>query len=126
MAWVEKDHNDLLVSAPLLCAGSPTTRPGCPEPSVHQLQNNSSVGIHRGAQLGIFSLTDCTFCLGSAVLDSHVAGVTNPAIFWLLVAGMAVSIPIRNEGELAFPGGLCSAQQQDSFPSVSALELWGR
>jgi len=25
MAWVEKDHNDHLVSTPLLCAGSPTT-----------------------------------------------------------------------------------------------------
>ena len=32
MAQVEKDHNDHRVSAPLLCAGSPTTRPGCPEP----------------------------------------------------------------------------------------------
>jgi len=32
MAWVEKDHNDHLVSTPLLCAGSPITRPGCPEP----------------------------------------------------------------------------------------------
>jgi len=32
MAWIEKDHNDHLVSTPLLCAGSPTTRPGCPEP----------------------------------------------------------------------------------------------
>jgi len=29
---VEKDHNDHRVSIPLLCAGSPTTRPGCPEP----------------------------------------------------------------------------------------------
>jgi len=28
MAWVEKDHNDHVVSIPLLCAGSPTTRPG--------------------------------------------------------------------------------------------------
>jgi len=32
MAWDEKDHNDHLVSNPLLCAGSPTTRQGCPEP----------------------------------------------------------------------------------------------
>ena len=32
MAWVEKDHSDHLVSMPLLCAGSPTTRTGCPEP----------------------------------------------------------------------------------------------
>jgi len=31
MAWVEKDHNDHLVSTPLLCAGLPATRPGCPE-----------------------------------------------------------------------------------------------
>ena len=31
-AWVEKDHNDHPVSTPLLCAGSPTTRPGCPVP----------------------------------------------------------------------------------------------
>jgi len=30
MAWVEKDHKGHLVSTPLLCAGSPTTRPGCP------------------------------------------------------------------------------------------------
>ena len=27
MAWVEKDHNDHPVSAPLLCAGLPTARP---------------------------------------------------------------------------------------------------
>ena len=32
MAWVEKNYNDHLVSTPLLSAGSPTTRPGCPEP----------------------------------------------------------------------------------------------
>jgi len=32
MAWVEKDHNDHLVSTPLRWAGSPTTRPGCPAP----------------------------------------------------------------------------------------------
>jgi len=32
MAWVEKDHNDRVVSTPLLCAGLPATRPGCPEP----------------------------------------------------------------------------------------------
>ena len=32
MAWVEKNHNDHLVSTPLLCAELPTTRPGCPEP----------------------------------------------------------------------------------------------
>ena len=31
MVWVEKDYNDHLVSTPLLHAGSPTTRPGCPE-----------------------------------------------------------------------------------------------
>ena len=31
MAWVEKDHNDHRVSTPLICAGSPNTRPGCPE-----------------------------------------------------------------------------------------------
>ena len=30
--WVEKDLSDHLVSTPLLCAGLPTTRPGCPEP----------------------------------------------------------------------------------------------
>ena len=32
MACVEKEHNDHPVPTPLLCAGSPTTRPGCPEP----------------------------------------------------------------------------------------------
>lgn len=29
MVWVEKDHNDHLISTPLLCAGSPITTPGC-------------------------------------------------------------------------------------------------
>jgi len=32
MAWVEKDLKDHLISTPLLCAGSPPIRPGCPEP----------------------------------------------------------------------------------------------
>jgi len=32
MAWIEKDLKDHLVSTPLLCAGSPATRPGCSEP----------------------------------------------------------------------------------------------
>ena len=32
MAWVEKVHNDHRLSTPLLCAGLPTTEPGCPEP----------------------------------------------------------------------------------------------
>jgi len=31
MAWVEKHQNDHWISTPLLCAGSPITRPGCPE-----------------------------------------------------------------------------------------------
>jgi len=30
--WPEKDHNAHLVSTSLLCAGPPTSRPGCPEP----------------------------------------------------------------------------------------------
>jgi len=32
MAWVEKGVQDHLVSIPLLWAGLPTTKPGCPEP----------------------------------------------------------------------------------------------
>jgi len=32
MAWVEKAHSVHLVLTPLLCAGSPTSSPGCPEP----------------------------------------------------------------------------------------------
>ena len=31
-AWVEKDHSDHPFPTPLLCAGLPTSRPGCPEP----------------------------------------------------------------------------------------------
>jgi len=31
MTSFEKDHNDHLVSTPLLCVGLPTARPGCPE-----------------------------------------------------------------------------------------------
>ena len=44
MACVGKDHNDHLVSIPLLCAGLPTTRPGCPE-----------------AQMSIFPSRTCSF-----------------------------------------------------------------
>lgn len=32
MAYVEKDHNDHVVSTPQLCAGSAATRLGFPEP----------------------------------------------------------------------------------------------
>ena len=32
MTWVEKDVKHCLVSTPLLCAGLPTAKPGCPEP----------------------------------------------------------------------------------------------
>jgi len=32
MIWVEKDQKDHLVTTPLPWAGSPTTRPVCPEP----------------------------------------------------------------------------------------------
>jgi len=32
MAWFEKDLKDHVVSTPLAWAGSPATRPGCPEP----------------------------------------------------------------------------------------------
>jgi len=31
MAWVEKHHDDHVVSTFLLCAGSPATKPGCSE-----------------------------------------------------------------------------------------------
>ena len=34
MAQVENDRNDHRVSMPLLCAGLPTIRPGCPEQQV--------------------------------------------------------------------------------------------
>jgi len=46
MAQVEKDHNDHLVSTPLLCAGLPTTRPGCPEPHPAWLGWLQGWGIH--------------------------------------------------------------------------------
>jgi len=42
MTLVEKDHSDHVVSNPLLCAGSPTTRQGCPEP--HPAWMSSSFG----------------------------------------------------------------------------------
>jgi len=44
MAWVEKDYDGHLVSTPLLCAGSLTTRPGCPEPHLKDT-DKSTPGI---------------------------------------------------------------------------------
>jgi len=46
MAWVEKDHDDPLVSTPLLCAGSPTSRPGCPEARFDLLEGRGGGGMH--------------------------------------------------------------------------------
>ena len=46
-AWVEKDLKDHLVSTPLLCAGSPTTRPGCPEPHPALQPSEKPEGSHR-------------------------------------------------------------------------------
>jgi len=37
MAWVEKDHSDHLVSTPVLCAGSPTSRAGCQRVKIQNL-----------------------------------------------------------------------------------------
>jgi len=45
MAWVEKDHNDHRVSTPLLCAGSPTSRPGCPEPHPASKDGSSTASL---------------------------------------------------------------------------------
>jgi len=47
MAWVEEDNNNHLVSTPLLCAGLPSTRPGCPEPHPAWMQ-----GDHRASAGG--------------------------------------------------------------------------
>ena len=44
MACVEKDHNDHGVSTPLLCAGSPTTRPGLPRATSSLALNASRDG----------------------------------------------------------------------------------
>ena len=46
MAWVEKDHNDHLISTPLLWAGLPTTRTDCPEPQLPCLVFLQGWGIH--------------------------------------------------------------------------------
>jgi len=50
MAWVEKDHNDQ-VSTTLLCAGSPNTRPGCPEPHPAWPQMPPATGKEMGCWL---------------------------------------------------------------------------
>ena len=44
MAWVEKDHNDHLVSTPLPWAGSLTARSGCPEPHPAWPQTPAGMG----------------------------------------------------------------------------------
>jgi len=44
MAWVEKDHNDHLVSISLLCAGLPITRPRLPRATSSLVLNASRDG----------------------------------------------------------------------------------
>jgi len=43
MAWVEKELKGHLVATPLLWAGLPTSRPGCPEPHPPLAFNNNNV-----------------------------------------------------------------------------------
>ena len=63
MAWVEKDHNDHPVSAPLLCAGLPTARPDQAAQSHIQpgLECLQGWGIHN--LLGQYTLQRCGFVL---------------------------------------------------------------
>ena len=51
MVWVEKHLKDHLVSTPLQCAGSPTTRPGCPEPHPAWVAKPSSHSLARRTSL---------------------------------------------------------------------------
>ena len=46
MAWVEKDHNDHLISTPLLRAGLLIARPGCPKPQTALPWIIEAQGIH--------------------------------------------------------------------------------
>jgi len=52
MAWVEKDHNDHLVSTPMPWAGSPTTRPGCQESHPAWPWMHPGTGQEEGKRMG--------------------------------------------------------------------------
>jgi len=58
MAWVEKDLKDHLVSTPLPQAGSPTTRPGCPEPHPSSGPCRCSPGAATDSANALFNKSD--------------------------------------------------------------------
>ena len=70
MAWVEKDHSDHRVSAPLLCAGSPTTTPGCPEPHPAWPSMPPGMGIHSLLGQPVQCVT--TLCVENFLLISNL------------------------------------------------------
>ena len=82
MAWVEKDHNDHPVSAPLLCAGLPTARPDQAAQSHIQpgLECLQGWGIHSllGQPVPVIFQQYCSFILHLQVPDREV-GIHKPS-----------------------------------------------
>ena len=70
MIWVKKDHNDHRVSTPLLCSGSPTTRPGCPEPHPACAWMSPGMGIHNFLGQPVQCVT--TLCVKNVLLISNL------------------------------------------------------
>ena len=97
MAWVEKDLKDHLVSNPLLCAGSPTTRPGCLEPG-------------RGCQ--VVSTKNSPLVL--ALCSTHTVILT-------VVISKTLTSSARRYDTIQFPDG---GIQRNKFASYLQVMCW--
>ena len=87
MAWVAKEHNAHQLQ-PLLCAGSPTSSPGCPEP--HPAWPGMPAGMGHPPLLGQPVQCVTTLCVESvpcrAVGNTSLYVFTIPGISWKTIA----------------------------------------
>ena len=94
MAWVEKDHNARRVSAPLLCAGSPTSRPGCPEPHPAWPQMPPGMGHPQPPGAACSSVMNLEqLFLGS--VEMHYKNCSWEVVHFMIVMRISLSLFLR-------------------------------
>ena len=131
MAWVEKDRNDHWVSTLLLCTGSSTTRPGCPESILWlKLPVNLLHHCYEGQQQEV---EDVTFILGE--YHSHHETENPWAEGMLSVLGSqapAPDVPTQiyrtggSTGDNHWAVYLCSSSRTHFFffPYIYFFQVW--
>ena len=114
MAWVEKDHNDRAVTIPLLYAGSPTTRPGCPEPFWNHRGNVSD------QQCTVSSI--CSFTCALERKEQSKAEIL-PLVSLRWVFPISLSKRITQTQPPLPPGSMQNVAESRAFPESSPKQV---